>query len=157
MNMFSISIKRPQSVAALFLAAGLATICSGCSTLNSAYNQEVPIANAATNSAGVYRVEIEGGSFQKGSVYTGTLAEPVTVQRALELSGAIEKYRKMDITILRVVEESGRGLKMTIDFKSKSKTVPPEQDYAIHPNDRILVRPVSGNALDKIVDSVTGG
>ena len=157
MNMVSNSNNRLHSATAWLFAVSLAIIFSGCSTLNSSYDQAVPIEDGAVNSAGVYRVEIGGGNFQKGSVYTGSLAKPVTVQEALVLSGAIEKYRNMEITVLRVVEESGRGLKMKIDFKPKSKSVPPEQDYAIHPKDRILVKPLTGNALDKFVDSVTGG
>ena len=139
-------------VAALFV--GLFSCLSGCSTLSILNDSsQTPI---AAPSAGTYQVKLMGGGFSKDSVYQGTLDGPLTVQTALERSGAIKKFRNMEITVLRVVEETGRGLKMSITYKPAKKSVSPEQDYAIFPNDRILVKEVSNSMLDKMVDSVGG-
>ena len=147
------SLLRLQSVFIAALFVGLFSSLSGCSTLSGLNDSsQNPI---AASSAGTYQVEFSGG-FAKSSVYQGTLDEPHTVQTALERSGAIKKFRDMDITVLRIVEETGRGLKMPIRYDAGKKSVSPEQDYALFPNDRILVESVSNSMLDKMVDSVGG-
>jgi hypothetical protein len=158
MTMYSIQIhprklKSIQSVFVIALLIGPLGCLSGCSTLSNLNGpSQTPI---AAPSAGTYQVELSGG-FSKESVYKGTLDGPITVQTALERSGAIKKFRDMDVTILRVVEESGRGLRMPIEYLPGKKWVSPENDYAILPNDRILVESVSNNLIDIVVDSVTG-
>ena len=98
-----------------------------------------------------------GGSFKKASVFQGEIDGPITVQTALERSGAISKFRGMDIMIYRVVQETNRGLKLPVDYQYRERAVVSHQDYALHPNDRIVVTPTSNNALDKFVDTLTGG
>ncbi len=63
----------------------------------------------------------------------------------------------MEIMVYRVVTETGRGLKMPVLFDRRKKMVAPEQDYAIHPNDRIVVQASTNTALDKLVDSLNPG
>jgi hypothetical protein len=55
--------------------------------------------------------------------------------------------------IYRIVEESGRGLKLPVEYNSGEKAVMQNQNYALHPNDRIVVTNRSNNAIDKIIDS----
>ena len=104
----------------------------------------------------MYQVEMSG-SFKKASVFQGEIDGPITVQTALERSGAISKFRGMDIMIYRVVKETNRGLKLPVDYQYSEKAVVSHQDYALHPNDRIVVTSMSNNALDKFVDALTGG
>ena len=59
----------------------------------------------------------------------------------------------MDIMIYRIVKESGRGLKLPVEYNSGEKVVMQNQNYALHPNDRIVVTNRSNNAIDKIIDS----
>lgn len=133
---------------------GLLLAASGCSTLPQTQSQTLPTgATATTDSPGVYEVELRG-NFGQTSRAQGVIDGPITVQTVLERSGAIKKFRNLDITILRVVQESGHGLKLPVDYQAGKKSVRPEQDYAIHPNDRILIEAVSNSAIDKIVDSV---
>ena len=131
---------------------------SGCSSLPKTQNKALPAAATQTQEAqGVYEVHMKG-AFAKESISRGVIDGPITVQTVLERSGAIEKFRNMEITIMRVVKESGQGigqgLKLPVDFQSGKNAVRPEQDYAIHPNDRILIVSKSNNAIDKIVDSL---
>ncbi|MFK7767073.1 MAG: hypothetical protein AB8B55_07605 [Mariniblastus sp.] len=107
-------------------------------------------------SAGKYQVEISSG-FSKPQVFQGELTGPITVQDALEASGAIEKNRGMDVVVMRVVQDSGRGLRMPVDYEYRTKTVSQEQNYALHPNDRILVTARSSNPLDKFVKAISPG
>ena len=145
-----------SSTAALVLFAGLFVCLSGCSALNTFNKSDVLSAENSAPSKGIYQVEMSG-SFHKSTVFQGEIDGPITVQTALERSGAIDKFRGMDILIYRVVQETGQGLKMPVEYKYSQKKVRPEQDYAIHPNDRIVVSSRSNNALDKLVDSINPG
>ncbi len=116
-------------------------------------NKSVPTTN--DNSVGKYRVEMSGG-FGGGSVYDGTLDGPHTVQTALERSGAIKKYRNMNVTIWRVIEETGQPLKMATRYEPRKKAITPDQDYALMPGDRIVVEMASNSFIDKMVDSASG-
>ncbi len=137
----------------VLVAAVLAITLSGCTSLSSLSNGSVPPTTA--KSAGSYRVEMLS-AFGKKSVYTGQLTEPTTVQMALNESGAIEKFRNLDVAILRVVSETGQALRMDVRFDPKEDAVAPEHDYAILPNDRIVVQPKSDNILDKMLESIAG-
>ena len=137
---------------------GVVLASSGCSTLPLTQNQALPATAAASQTQkqapqGVYEVQLSGG-FSKPTTSRGVIDGPITVQTVLERSGAIDKFRNMEITILRVVKDSGRGLKLKVDFNGSKDAVPPEQDYAIHPNDRILVESKSGGAIDRLVETV---
>jgi len=133
------SILQASTILAL---GGLLLAASGCSALPQTQNQILPAGAAATTeSPGVYEVELRG-NFGKASRAQGVIDGPITVQTVLERSGAIKKFRNMDITVLRVVQENGHGLKLPVDYQAGEKSVRPEQDYAIHPNDRILIEAV---------------
>ena len=77
------------------------------------------------------------------------------MQTALERSGAVEEYRAMEITLMRVVKENGQPLKLPVIYRGSKKTVRPEQDYALHPNDVIVVTAKSNNPLDKFVNALS--
>jgi hypothetical protein len=131
----------------------LAISFSGCAPLKPMSDSSVT--PMAAESAGSYRVEMQGG-FGKKSVYSGQLTEPTTVQTAIEKSGAIKKFRNLDVSILRVVSETGQGLKMDVRFDPTEDAIVPEQDYAILPGDRIVVQPKSNNLMDKVLENVAG-
>ena len=119
---------------------------------------QIPLENAAktdadTTDAAKYRVEMSGG-FSANEIYEGAIDGPLFVQDALQRSGAIERYRAMDILIYRIVKESGKGLKLPVEYDSSGKTVMQNQNYALHPNDRIVVTNRSKNVIDKLIDSL---
>jgi hypothetical protein len=76
----------------------------------------------------------------------------MTVQAALEKSGAIRRYRNMDISILRIVEGTGQPLVLKVSYQPAKKMVSTEQDYALLPGDRVLVEPATG-----LLDRLTSG
>lgn len=126
----------------LILIVGLA---SGCSSFNVASSK--PVEANAPLSSDIYRVEMY---FNHGEpkAYEGNLNSnptngPVTVQTALEVSGAVGRYRNMEVTLYRRVEESGKLLKLPIVFQPRTDSVKVEQDYALYPGDRIVIRPVT--------------
>lgn len=148
------AIKATFRISAICVLLSAVLASSGCSTFSLTQAQALPAGAAQAQKAqGVYEVHMKGG-FSKETVSRGVIDGPITVQTVLERSGAIEKFRNMDITIMRVVKESGQGLKLPVDFQGGKDAVKPEQDYAIHPNDRIVIVSKSNSAIDKIVDSL---
>ena len=116
----------------------------------------MPTQQPSSPSAGMYQVQTTGG-FSKPTMFQGELIGDVTVQDALEASGAISKNRGLEVVVMRVVEDTGRGLRMPVDYDSRKKAVSPEQNYSLHPNDRIVVTARSTSPLDKFVKAIAPG
>ena len=114
---------------------------------------QIPVENAEPTNSERYRVEMSGG-FSAGEIYEGEIDGSLFVQDALERSGACDRYKAMDITVYRVVKESGKGLKLPVEYESDGKSVMQNQNYALHPNDRIVVTNRSKNVIDKFIDSL---
>ena len=90
----------------------------------------------------------------KPKVYEGEIAQPITVQNALQQSGAFKFTNSMTVDLHRQLPDGGI-LKMPVEFK-KNRQVMYEQDYALHPHDRIVVQAKSNSPFDKLVDQVFG-
>ena len=122
---------------------GCQTFSSGLSGLDS---QTLIAPTEGSASKGQYRVEITG-PFAKPRAEMGTITNKTTVQTALDASGALAKFRAADITVLRKTED-GRGLKMPVQLQPSKKIVKFEQDYALHPGDRVIVTGKNIGMLD---------
>ena len=130
------------------LFAGL----TGCSTLGSMTNRKLPNELAATPQ-NAYQVEMHS-NFGEPKVFVGKHDESLTVQDALQAAGATKKYRRMNVDVYRQVPGKIGGLKMPVEYRTATKTVRPEQNYAIHPGDRIVIRPNTETTIERLVDSV---
>ena len=93
----------------------------------------------------------------KPSVEKINITGPVTVQDALETSGATKKFGLMKISLGRIIKDKGTLLKLPVEYDFRSKTVRPEQNYEILPGDTITVSPKKSNSLEKIIKTATGG
>ena len=129
----------------------------GCSTLRTSgkNNNSLPTGNAATAATATYFVELHP-AFGKSLRYAGQITKPTTIQNALEESGAFDKVKSMNVDLVRNLPGGGPPLKLAVEMKS-GKQVKFEQDYALHPNDRIIVRQKTSSPIDKVVDSLMGG
>lgn len=135
----------PLVVPALLLAAG-----SGCSSLSMLNSGDIMKPGTSTSpkvaQKQMYRVELEG-SFGKSKQYVGTIDGPTTVQTALEQSGAIKKFRTMEVAVFRKIEGQYQPLKMVADYSPSTRTVEPATDYALQHGDHIQVSAKSDNGL----------
>lgn len=91
----------------------------------------------------------------KPKVYQSEISKPTRVQEALEASGALKNFSKMQVDVYRQLP-NGVTHKLPVEFKKNKKVVKYEQDYALHPNDRVVVRAAANSPLDKFVDQVFG-
>lgn len=146
--------KLSKSVLCLFVMGfGVLLFSSGCNSLLQNLNTTSMPTNPNAESAGQYYVEMHP-AFGQPKIFQGELDGNLTVQQALERSGATKKYRGMNIGLFRFVKESGRPLKLPVEYKYRNKQVSPDQNYALHPEDRIVVMPKSSSPLDKVMDSL---
>ena len=97
-------------------------------------------------------------SFGQPKQYKDQLTAGITVSEALRKSGAIKKFRSMEVEILRVVEKNGksRGLRMPIDYQSNLRGPTPEQDYALLDGDRVVVKPDDSSTIVSMLGAMIG-
>ena len=96
-------------------------------------------------------------SFGNPSVEKVDIIGSVTIQDALEASGAVEKFRSMKITLGRVVKDKAALLKLPVEYEVRSKTVPDHQNYQLLPGDTVTVSPNSSGPIDQLFEKITGG
>lgn len=132
------------------LAMGcLAILVSGCATVP----RSVPVDERAAfqTTADRFAVDIDTG-FGKPVHWEGPVTQGLTVHGALEASGAFRRIRVPEVEILRNVPESGQLLRLKAQMQPGKRVVKYEQDYAILPGDRLVVRQLKGqNPLENVL------
>jgi hypothetical protein len=152
-NAFKSSI---SAVCCSVLGLGLLLLASGCSTmLPNAADPAIPAENPVA-SAGSFYVELHP-AMGKPYIYKGELTGPVTVQMALEQSGATKKFRGMNVGLYRIVKENGRPLKLPVEYTYRTKQVMQHQNYALHPEDRLVVAAKTKNVVGEVLNALAGG
>jgi len=124
---------------------------SGCTTMLKKAEIDLPPGTPQ------YVVEMKGEGWSQDSEFRGALEGPMTIEDVLVASKAKQKFRDMDIDIIRVSKETGRPHKMAVEYKAARKKVNPQNDYAIQPNDRIVIHQKVSTPLDQMVDSFFPG
>lgn len=148
------------------VTALLATVCAtGCTSLktptllgkSSLFNQqaevvkELPPGAAAAAPAGKYVVELRNSS-GKSSSSEHTLSGPICAHDALQQSGAVKKFGRVKIELVRPLP-SGGWHRMPIEYDRSIRRVPAECDYGILPGDRLIVTEDTGNMFTDMADS----
>ncbi len=62
----------------------------------------------------------------------------------------------MEIEVHRRVPETGQILKLQVAYDARQKSVQMEQDYALHPNDVVIVQPRAHAPLNSAVSKILG-
>ncbi len=125
--------------------------------MTSLTSKELPVDASVASANGSYSVEMHP-NFGAPKQYNGQLTGSTTVSEALAESGAVKKFRSMDVEILRVVEHKGksRGLRMPVKYERRLKGAASNQDYALLDGDRVVVKPMGGGSLMKMVGAIAG-
>lgn len=138
-------------VTALLILAVFAIMQSGCSTLDTlASSESVP--PVSEPGKGMYMVDMVPLAGKQTS-FKGKIRSNMTVQNVLEESGALKKIRNPKITVYRIIRGKGKPLKLPVPMQSGKRIVKFENDYSIHPGDRIVVKSNSGG-LDNLMQSL---
>jgi hypothetical protein len=116
----------------------------GCASLGSGVQTSTPPV-----ALGTYTVQTVGGMFgNKTKNYP--LHEGVTAQTVLEESGQLSTNRNFEIDILRKTNSDMGVVKMPVQFDAGKHRVKFETDYAIHPGDRVVIRPLSYSPFEQV-------
>ncbi len=103
---------------------------------------------------GTYEV-IMKPRYGKGSKTTLPIKDTVLLQNVLESSGAVKKYKAMNITIYRQVKGSPVPLQMQCDYDSAKDSVSDAENYEIYPNDQVLLEEVSNSKVGKLISDLS--
>ncbi|GEM_PF-1616638 len=174
MNRFVTTTKRHswlfQSFCFQFLGLAMLTslIASNMGCANSLLTKTHPTAVSAlgadatgleASEAKFYTVEIHNG-WGKPKTVKQSFVRPIPLQKALEEAGAINRFGSIDVTVVRVVSETGKLLRMKADFDPNKDTIVTHHNYDVLPNDHIIVKTNNDSPLDGFtapLNSLTGG
>lgn len=105
--------------------------------------------------AGKYVIEYRDSS-GKGSSSDFTLAGPIHIHEALQQAGAIKKFNRIKIELVRPLPTGGWH-RMPIEYDRSIRRVPAECDYALLPGDRLIVTEDTSNIFTDMMDSAQEG
>ena len=80
------------------------------------------------------------------------LKEGMVVQQALEGSGALRQFRRMDIVVVRPVPNE-LPLRMPVNFDWVNREVSDATNYSLYPGDTIEVTEDSRTIIDRMVET----
>ncbi|MBP87148.1 MAG: hypothetical protein CMJ64_10590 [Planctomycetaceae bacterium] len=82
--------------------------------------------------------------------------EATYVAQVVEKSRAIKRFGRVKIELWRPRPDGAGHHKLDVPFDRKGGAIPPGYDYAIRPNDRLVIIEDASTILDDMLDSVTG-
>ena len=155
-------MSRAKASRGVALALLIATVGCGTLQLPAAFEGFVPVSKSGVTDGKDKPVEKTKGTFEvlmksrfgKNRKSTQTLESTVLLQDVLKASGAIKRYRAMDITIYRPVKGSPVPLQMQCDYDSSKDSVSEAENYEIYPGDQILIEEVSGSVIGKLINEI---
>ena len=159
LNYYSANCSTQLAIAIALFATAISL--SGCAINGASMNplgKFLPSKNKPEMTADTptYKVIFQGKPGGQPKVFTGHLTEPITVQQALEESGATKKYRNMLIDLARRTPQSSEILRLPITYQPGERHVLEQQNYSILPGDEILIRRGSKGPIDAMLRSIGG-
>ena len=146
-------------IAALSICFVAATL-TGCASLGT----PKPDVKSELSKAGPAGGEVAGGAkvdiiFQpdqgQPERMERSLTEPTTVQQMLVQSGALNKYRRIEVELLRPLQNGGSH-KIPCEYDRATRQISPETDYALMPGDRVVVKEDPSTIVDDMMRSASG-
>ena len=140
-----------------FALAGLFIVSAGCNAIHSnqlnQWNNATPTP-AALASGPTFTVELHAEG-KKPEARQAALEGEVYVQQVLEKSGAMKRFRRMNIEVVRTTPQGNRH-KMAVAFDRAARKIEPQNNYCLHPGDVIVVSEDSSTIIDDMLQSVSG-
>ena len=98
-------------------------------------------------------VELRNG--KNGHEYLrAPLKENMLVQDALKGSGAISRFRRMDIVLVRETQ-NGQKVRLPVKYEVSRQQVVDSNDYAMHAGDWLEVTEDTSTILERMIESAT--
>jgi len=152
----------------LLLLPLAALLASGCATVRQKADLDLPDTASQPKTEQVAAQTLQTSECSvvirpargKPQVTRVPITEGDTVQTALDHSKATKRFRRMNIHVLRAPRGPAGSpadvQKMQVEFDRHRRAVEIEYDYALYPNDRIVVEEDTTNIVDDMVEKITG-
>ena len=159
----SSSRKMSHVKASLGVALALLITMVGCGTLKltAALEGFSPVSQTEVEnkpvekSRGTFEVLMKSRVGSRVKTTQTLRSDTVLLQDVLETSGAVKKFKSMDITIYRPVKGVAVPLQMQCQYDSAEDSVADAENYEIYPGDQILLEEVSGSAIGKLIGDLS--
>ena len=140
---------RPPMIALCGLLAVAAA--TGCSSLQSTpIDPLVESSELSTVTDPMVVVELRDGDNDR-EYLRAPLQESMLVQDALKGAGAIRRFRRMDVVLVRKTP-AGEKLRLPVRYDSSNRRVVNENNYALHGGDWIEVTKDNSTTFDRMVE-----
>lgn len=156
-------MKFTRKSAAIVLAVPLLSffaVTAGCNVTNGA--KPTPLFGSNSNRSsqpmqqtqpnqGVVTVELHPtrGKITRGEI---PMTDMMTVQDALQKSGATKKFRNLNFEVVRFNKEKGKQVKMGGSYLPEKRTAAAHYNYALRPGDRVNVTEDTSSATDSVLN-----
>ena len=136
-------------------AAGLLILCcfhlTGCQTLTTLTGDKSPLPPPTGQDTFTLEVRPSYGKAIRKQV---PLTKDLRLQEALAMSNA--KFRNKDVFIVRVIPKTDKKHKIPVVYDRANRRVTMETDYAILPDDLVVIAPDTTSSLERVMANVLG-
>lgn len=146
----------------VFLGMSLVAVCltSGCAAFAPKATPKLaaeiaPGAAGAERSQG-YIVEFRDADGRKVQAVEKPLSGQKHVQEALQESRALSKWNRAKLDLIRQLPQGGEH-RMKMEYSLSNKRIDPENDYQLHPGDRIVVTEDTTTPFDDLLQKLSPG
>jgi len=151
-----------RSIAVCGLSLLAAVSFSGCTSMIGGllphHDDALKVAAAgdAAESLGTVQVVLKTEN-DKTKQYTLPLTPQMSLQNALEQTGAIRKFKDMEIKVYRVTPQSkGQVVPLQAEYDAAKNCVPVLHDMALHDGDKVLLQEVDESQIELMLQRLTG-
>lgn len=144
---------RLSSCAPLVVLASLLTVACTCGCGSLRQRPQEPLAAGTEQSTvtdPMVVVELRDGD-DDHEYLRAPLKQPMLVQDALKGSGAIDRFQRMDIVLVRNLP-GGEKLRLPVRFVSTTGRVADENNYALQPGDWLEVSEDTSTTFDRMIE-----
>lgn len=103
-----------------------------------------------------YIVEFRDSDGRKVGATEKPMSGQVHVQEALKETRALNKWNRCKLDLIRQLPAGGEH-RMKVEYGLSNKRVDPENDYQLHPGDRIVVTEDTTTPLDELLQKLSPG
>lgn len=143
------------SGAVVLLVLAMFASLIGCESLKPmGSTAALPTMAADGGPAVFYSINVHS-NWGKPKMHKEAYVRAIPLQEALEKANAIPRHGGIEVSILRVIPETGKQLVLKADYDVHKKVIATHQNYDVLPNDHIVVKPVSESPFDEMLKPLT--
>lgn len=146
---------RMNQLGFLVCALVVAATTVGCQGFMPKKDLDLNQESAPEQSQGAMVLEIQPIA-GKPKMETIPLQGNMTANDIIESKGLTKKYARMELTLIRTIPGTQNRHKMELDYDTRKKRVKIEQDYALYPNDHLIVRQKQFDLIQEAFTSTFG-